>query len=121
MAIEDFFDHTCDLYHLIREDGSPGYGLPNSPEFSYPMKPDAENISCHFSVRGASTTITQQEPQNTLDATLKLTLPNGTDIRIGDKVVDRTDGIEYTAGKPRNIRGHHITVQLYRTDGQVSL
>ena len=36
MAIEDFFDHRCSIYHTQQESTSPGYGLPGSPKFKYP-------------------------------------------------------------------------------------
>ena len=45
---------------------------------------------------------------------LKLTLPTGTDIKVNDKVIDCDTGYEYEAEVPRNIRGHHITVQIHR-------
>lgn len=31
MALADFLDHKCDIYHLIQSKDSPGYGLPDSP------------------------------------------------------------------------------------------
>ena len=46
MAIEDFFDHRCSIYHTQQESTSPGYGLPGSPKFKYPKQPDLE-ISIH--------------------------------------------------------------------------
>ena len=102
MAIEDFFDHRCSIYHTQQESTSPGYGLPGSPKFKYPKQPDLEEVPCHFGVRSAS----------------KLTLPAGTDIRLNDKIVSSETGLEYTAGQPRNIRGHHMTVKIYRTAQQ---
>ena len=39
MAIEDFFDHRCSIYHTQQESTSPGYGLPGSPKFKYPKQP----------------------------------------------------------------------------------
>ena len=48
----------------------------------------------------------------------RLTLPAGTDIRLNDKIVSSETGLEYTAGQPRNIRGHHMTVKIYRTAQQ---
>ena len=54
MAIEDFFDHRCSIYHTQQESTSPGYGLPGSPKFKYPKQPDLEEVPCHFGVRSAS-------------------------------------------------------------------
>ena len=118
MAIESFFDHHCDIYHAQQESGSPGYGLPGSSKFKYPAQPDPENVLCHFGVKSAAITIAQQEPQNDMDSDIKLTLPAGTDIRLNDKVVSKETGLEYTAGLPRNIRGHHITVKIRRVSQQ---
>lgn len=39
MALADFLDHKCDIYHLIQSKDSPGYGLPDSPVFNYNNKP----------------------------------------------------------------------------------
>ena len=64
MAIEDFFDHRCSIYHAQQESTSPGYGLPGSPKFKYPKQPDLEEVPCHFGVRSASIQIAQQQPQN---------------------------------------------------------
>ena len=106
MAIEDFFDHRCSIYHTQQESTSPGYGLPGSPKFKYPKQPDLEEVPCHFGVR------------SDMDSDIKLTLPAGTDIRLNDKIVSNETGLEYTAGQPRNIRGHHMTVKIYRTAQQ---
>lgn len=75
MAIEDFFDHRCSIYHTQQESASPGYGLPGSPKFKYPKQPDLEEVPCHFGVRSASIQIAQQQPQNDMDSDIKLTLP----------------------------------------------
>ena len=108
MAIEDFFDHRCSIYHTQQESASPGYGLPGSPKFKYPKQPDLEEVPCHFGVRSASIQIAQQQPQNDMDS----------DIKLNDKIVSSETGLEYTAGQPRNIRGHHMTVKIYRTAQQ---
>lgn len=67
---------------------------------------------------GKGIQIAQQQPQNDMDSDIKLTLPAGTDIRLNDKIVSSETGLEYTAGQPRNIRGHHMTVKIYRTAQQ---
>ncbi len=119
MAIADFFDHTCNIFHIQSKDGSPGFGLPSSSsEFSYPSEPDETEVACHFAVKSATVTITQTEPANLLEAKIKLTLPADTDIRLNDKIVWRENGTEYTAELPRNIRGHHKFVYLKRTNTQ---
>lgn len=121
MSFEALLDHTCDIYHIIGEEKSPGYGLPSSPSFSYPTEPDISAQSCHFGVKSQSVTITQTAPANIMDAKIKLTLPTGTDIRLNDKVVDCTTGLEYTAEQPRNIRGHHLFVYIKMKEGQGNL
>lgn len=119
--IEDFFDHKCDIYHVEKETASPGFGLPGSPSFTYGKAPDIAGQMCHFSVRTGEVNTAQQQPQNDLNARLKLTLPVGTDIRLNDKIVDCESNYAYTAEVPRNIRGHHLTVYIKRTAAQKPL
>ena len=121
MAIEDFFDHRCDIFHITREAASPGYALPPSPDFKYSPEPDLTDVECHFGVKSATIRIEQKDPQNEMDSDIKLTLPAGTDIRLHDKVVSKESGLEYTAGLPRNIRGHHIAVKIRRVSQQKPL
>ena len=121
MAIEDFFNHTCDIYHIVSEGTSPGYNLPSSPSFSYPATPDEASVPCHFGVKSFSYSIQQTQPKNEYDVKIKLALPIGTDIRLNDKVVEPTTGYEYTAELPRNVRNHHLFVYLKRTDAQKPL
>lgn len=121
MAFEDFLDHTCDIYHIVKGKASPGYNLPSSPSFEYSKTPDISGQECHFGVRSMSISINQQEPQNVLEGKIKLTLPAGTDIRLNDKIVECSTGLEYTAETPRNIRGHHTFVYIQRVDKQKAL
>lgn len=118
MSIENFFDHTCNIYHLQSADKSPGFNLPSSPAFSYGEEPDEAGVPCHFAVKSATVTVTQTEPANMLDAKIKLTLPAGTDIRMNDKIVWPETGTEYTAEFPRNVRNHHLFVYIKRIDAQ---
>lgn len=112
--IEDFFDHKCNIFHVVKGTGSPGFGLPGSPTFEYSPVPDIAEQDCHFGVRNGTLNTAQQQPQNDLNARLKLTLPAGTDIRMNDKVVDCKTGLSYTAEVPRDIRGHHTIVYIKR-------
>jgi len=121
MSIESFFDHKCDIYHVVGEDKPVGYNLPSSPAFSYPKTPDEKSVPCHFGVKSFSHSIQQTQPANEYDAKIKLTLPVGTDIRRNDKIVELSTGLEYTAEQPRNVRGHHLFVFLKRTDTQKPL
>ena len=114
MAIEDFFDHKCDIYHLSGTVKKRKYGLPDTQEYKYSTQPDIKNQPCHFSVKSGNVATVQKEPQRDLEASQKLTLPIGTDIRINDRIVDCATGCEYEAEVPRNIRGHHISVMIHR-------
>ncbi len=114
MAIEDFFDHKCDIYHLSGTVQKRKYGLPDTQEYKYSTQPDIKNQPCHFSVKSGNVATVQKEPQRDLEASQKLTLPIGTDIRINDRIVDCATGCEYEAEVPRNIRGHHILVMVHR-------
>ena len=106
MAIENFFDHTCNIFHLRSEGKSPGFGLPAAPEFKYDADPDLAGVACHFHVKGFSPSFKEQSPHTDMDGSEKLSLPAGTDVRIN---------------VPRNIRDHHIAVQLHRTTAQRAL
>lgn len=119
--LTDFFDHTCDIYHLQSTATSPGYALPTSPAHSYPDKADVEDVDCHFGVKAATVTVTQTEPANMLDAKIKLTLPVETDIRLNDRIVWKETGLLFTAELPRNIRGHHKFVYIKRVETQRAL
>lgn len=121
MSIENLLDHKCDIFHSIKNTATSSYGLPGEVTFEYPETPDIENIPCHFSVQTNNEGVSQTDPKNILISSPMLTLPIGTDIRINDKVIDKGSGLEYTAGVPRNIRNHHIKVQLYRTSVQEAL
>ena len=118
--IEDFFDHKCNIFHVTTTSSSPGYGLPTGSDvkYGYGTKPDLTEVMCHFGVKTSSITIVQNEPQNDMDARIKLTLPTGTDIRLNDKIVSLETGLEYTAEQPRNIRDHHIIVYIKRVEKQ---
>ena len=117
MGFEALLGHTCDIYHIVRSDVSPGFGLEASPAFSYPDTPDIPGVRCHFALRGALR-YTQNEPYAALDGRVKLNLPWGTDVRVNDKIVHRETGCEYIAEAPVPIRNHHIIVMLRRTDEQ---
>lgn len=124
MAIEDFFDHRCDLYHLIGSEDSPGFGLPDSPVHSYPDTPDEADVKCHFAQGGSGgtqNTLVQELPEHRYEERIKLTLPIGTDVRVNDKVLDKRTNLFYIAELPRNIRNHHIYVWVKREGTEVGL
>lgn len=121
MSLENLLDHKCDIYHLKKSKSTVGYGLPDTVSFNYGDVPDLKNVTCHFEVESLDSSVEQKNPQNILTERIKLTLPIGTDIRINDKVVDCETGLEYTAERPRNIRGHHIFVYIKRTKEQEAL
>ena len=121
MGFDLFINHTCDIYHIRKNDESPGYNLPSSPKFSYPDEPDLKAVPCHFGVRSGQAEVNQYEPQAKYQARLKVAFFFGTDIRLNDKIVDCDTGYEYTAEIPRNIRDHHITVFATRRAAQEPL
>ncbi len=124
MAIEDFFDHKCDLYHVIKDSASPGYGLPGSPSHEYPDAPDLADVECHFTQGGSGGTINtlvQNLPEHKYEDRIKLTLPIGTDVRVNDKVLDKRTGLFFIAEIPRNIRNHHIYVYVKREGTEAGL
>ena len=112
MAFLDLLDHRCSIYHIKKNIKSLGYGI-DTMEFKYPDKPDIENIPCHFNV-GDNGSFEQNEPVNEYIVVGKLQLPAGTDVRINDKIEDISTGITYKAELPKNIRDHHIIVNVQR-------
>lgn len=121
MSLEALLDHTCDIYHIAETQESPGYGLPSSPSFEYPVEPSIAGQICHFGVKSMSISINQKEPMNVAEGSIKLTLPYGTDVRLNDKIVDCKTGAEFTAEYPRTVRNHHVFVYLQRIQKQKAL
>jgi hypothetical protein len=113
MAIENLFDHTCDIYHLLTDSGNLGYGI-TADVHNYANTPDIQAIPCHFNV-DPDGIMQQTESANEYTYTGKLQLPTGTDIRVNDKVVDRGNNLIYTARVPKNIRNHHMVVAIQRS------
>lgn len=118
MSIEALLNHRCDIYHLTKTNKKVGYGLPETAEFTYPSEPDIKDVDCHFCVTSNGLSLDKAPAYNAVSASVKLVLPNGTDIRVNDKVIDCDTGYEYTAEVPRNIRNHHIFVMLTRREEQ---
>lgn len=116
MAWEDFFNHTCSIYHASEGEEDMGYGITNNHKFSYPDIPEEKDtdIPCHFHIKSGTYNVVQEDPLNKYGARLKLSLPLGTDIRVNDKVVSGVTGYEYRAEIPRQIQNHHIIVYVNR-------
>lgn len=116
MAFEDFFNHTCTLYHIKKDSCDMGYGITSDDKFTYPDTPEEKDtdIPCHFHVKSGQYQIVQEEPLNKYGARVKLSLPLGTDIRVNDKIVSGVTGFEYIAELPRQIQNHHIIVYANR-------
>jgi len=117
MAYESFLDHTCDIYHVVKDDASPGYNLRSSPTFNYPETPDEVNVPCHFTQSGSGgtmNTLVQNEPKHDYDDRIKVNFLLDADIRVNDKVVDHRTGMIYYAELPRIIRDHHKYVFVRR-------
>lgn len=112
MSINDFFDHTCDIYHIMSAGNKKlGYGLVGETEYVYPDKPDVSDLECHFNQKSSvsSANMNQKEPQNELSIRTKICVPSNTDLRILDKVVFKKANIEYiVVSPPRNVRNNHI-------------
>ncbi|MCM1228034.1 MAG: YqbH/XkdH family protein [Clostridium sp.] len=118
MAFMDLLDHKCNIYHLVKTERSPGFGLSLSPSFCYPEIPDEKEVTCHFGVESLETSVEQKNPNNVLQEKIKLTLPLGTDIRINDKIIDCKSGLECIQPKDREIFG--IIIFLCSSSAQKS-
>lgn len=112
MSFENLLDHKCAIYHMKKGGKNLGYGI-TGEVFSYPAEPDVTDVPCHFNVSDTGT-MEQTEDANEYIVVGKLNLPYGTDVRVNDKIIDLGSGISYYAEVPRNIRDHHIIVQIQR-------
>ena len=122
MGIGLFFRHTCNVFSSISTPIPPSYGLKISDtSISYNDSPEMNNCPCFFGSSNTAPKITFSEPINTYDGHDEVSLPVGTNIKKGDKIVDLRNNIEYTAGFPEDIRGKYISVPLYRKAEQERL
>ena len=121
MSLYSLLNHKCDVYHIRKNDESPGFGLPTSPKFSYSDEPDISKVTCHFNVKSGNRSVIQVEPQANYTAKIKLVYPLDVDIRLNDKIINVDTGYEYTAEIPQTIRNHHKFVMLNRTKAQEPL
>lgn len=112
MAIEDFFNHTCNIFHLQKRSVNIGCGIEDT-EYYYKDTADTENIQCHFYLKTPEQ-FTYNDPQPYVTGRIKLALPIGTDIRTNDKVINNITGLGYIAEVVHNIRNHHLMVYLFR-------
>lgn len=116
MALEDFLDHKCTIYHMGQSTNDLGYGISDEHAFCYPGTAEEKDrdVPCHFGIKSGNYIVSQGEPLNGYTARVKLTLPIWADIRINDKVVSSETGFSYIAELPRKIRGHHTIVYVHR-------
>lgn len=112
MAFEDLLDHKCAIYHMKKSEKNKGFGI-KTPDFGYSTEPDLTDIPCHFNVN-ENGSIEQTEDANEYIVVGKLQLPAGTEVYLNDKIINLNNGMEYTAGIPRDIRGHHVIVNVQR-------
>lgn len=121
MAIENFFRHRCDIYHISAVSKTAGYGLPSSEKtLVRPAEPSLSDAPCFFSYPDTDG-ITEKEPTTVFTGANELSLPAGTVIHYGDKIIDRRFNVEYTAGFPEDVRGKYIVMPLTRRTVQEAL
>ena len=116
---DDFFNHSCNIYHLVDEAVNVGYGIQAADTRTEDVQAE-ENVPCHFYVRqNDQLRVVQNEPYSSIDGDIKLALPYGTDIRVNDTVEDCDTLLRYRAGVPRVVHGnHHIIVTVRRKEGE---
>ncbi|GAK11394.1 DUF3599 family protein [Geomicrobium sp. JCM 19039] len=115
MSYEQLLDHKCDVYHLVKSERGPGFGVPiesGQPQFDYPEVPDDAAVPCYFAEKSQS--ITQGQPGNLIVHRFLIHFLPDTDVRMNDKVV--WEGVTYTLQKPRMIKNHHIEVTAVRSE-----
>ena len=114
---EDFLNHRCDIFHLVEETQSAGYGIRTGNVLRHEAEPSLTEVPCHFHVQSDFIRIEQNEPYPRLSGEEKLSLPYGTDIRQNDLVRDCQTGHCYRCDIPKNIREHHIVVKIRSEEG----
>ena len=120
--IENFFRHRCQVFSGTMETVNAGYGLPSSDvNIEYKDVPTYDGLMCFFGNSNNPPKITLSEPVNIFDGFNEVSLPAGTIVSKGDKIVDMRFDISYTAGFPENVRDKYISVPIYRTAAQEKL
>lgn len=115
MALINMLDGLCDVYHINRQSRPAGYGVGDTPAFSYGDDPDISGLPCHFGTGTyCSHVVKAGEPRTMYVVRIKMTISAQADIRLNDRIINRADGLEYTAEVPVLIRGRHKYVYLYR-------
>ncbi len=121
MAIENFFRHQCDIYHISAATKTAGYGLPNSEKtLTKPAVPSLANVPCFFGVPETDG-IMEAEPTTVFTGANDLSLPASTVIHQGDVIIDKRFNIGYTAGFPEDMRGKYIYLPITRRTVQEAL
>ena len=113
MGFEDLLDHKCNVYHVNSDETSLGFGV-ETKEFTYSDKPDIENVDCHFNTNRTDS-LQQTDNANVYTVNGKVNFALGTDIRVNDKIVDLSNGLEYICEIPKQIRNHHLIAIVHRT------
>lgn len=111
--IEDFYNHTCDIYHIKKEEVDKGFGIIDDKVYSYEKEPDIADVPCHFYIKTLEQ-FSYSDPRPLVTGRMKLALGTDVDIRMNDKVVNKVTGLEYIAEVVHNIQGHHLMVYLFR-------
>lgn len=114
MAIEDFFNQTCNIYHLKKADKNLGYGISDT-SYYYNNTPDLESIPCRFYLKTVEQVL-HNTPQPLITGRMKIALSTDIDIRSNDKILNNTTGLTYIVEIVHNIRGHHLMAYMFRED-----
>ena len=114
MGIEDFFRHRCTICPSEEIMVVPAYGLPISDKVLTHKEPSYIEYPCYFGT-GTAPVVVYGEPTFIYDGCSEISLPNDTNIKRGDKIIDIQKGIEYLAGFPEDIRGKYMFVPLERS------
>ncbi len=98
------------------------YGIPTGDKTpTFPDEPTLKSVPCFFGTDQLAFKPFLNEPVNTYTGAMEISLPVGTEITKGDKIVDVRFGHEYTASYPENIRGKYLSLTIYRTSEQERL
>lgn len=120
MAFEDFLKDKCSIYRLSKQEKDKGFGQ-KEEIYEYSDVATYDDVSCHFLTNSKSVNTAQQEPNSKMFINGFVTLLQGQDVKINDKIINKENGVEYTVKFINSINGHHKKVEIFRKDLQADM
>jgi hypothetical protein len=123
MSYASLLSERGDFFRLKEIKAPRAYGAPEKKTFGYDVTPDLADVPCQSVRFVGQAKITQEEPNRVVEAQFLLHVGISQDIRLNDKIIlypkgdtAKARGVAYKLREPRNIRGHHWEVEIYRDE-----